>query len=355
MFRKFVIPYVPPVIAAAVMGTLAFNELEQHAPTQLREKMQELRPYILLGKKTTVSTPEFSGDATPQRGVFVGNDRNYTCVLVLNSSPGNNSSLQERKSLTRNVAKACVEWEPKDVDIAMGLGPKVWDAIKGNVRLGNLANAAAMQKSNLITNSGGDVIVHIKADSQTACAEVVESVLHACRHNNVNWSEDVYGYAPPVVVPTGGQKPKVCPATLHLDPADNCKIACTPNVGSSFVLFQKWEDVRKKQVVDAAAAADNKPPSNHKSRVYGLDENDQPLRILKNTWRTGKLGTKTAEDKLGMVFVAYSVNPKIFEYMLERMAGKRGGVEDTTLQTHKLVRSQLFFVPSRAQVRDLAM
>ncbi|KAH9260785.1 hypothetical protein BASA81_001252 [Batrachochytrium salamandrivorans] len=358
MLRRVVIPYLPPVVMSLVLGTLVFNELEQHAPAQVREKMHEMRPPFLLGKKSFTALPEFSGDATPQRGVFVGADRSYACVLVLSSSSNNNSTLQERKSLSRAVARAVLEWEDKDVDLAMGLGPRIWDAVRGNVRLGNVATSPS--NSNLYTAGGGDVFVHVKADSQTACTEVVEAVLQRCRHEAVAWSEDTYGFAPPSCpssADSAAKRPKVCPSTLHLSSSENCKVACQPGVGSSFVLFQRWEDKKipalgKPGVAPPQAATT--VPSNHAARVFGLDEDDQPLRILKNTWRTGKLGTKS-DDKAGMLFTAYSCNPKIFEYMLERMSGKRGGVEDTTLSSFKLSRSQLFFVPSRAQVRDLAL
>lgn len=358
MLRKVVLPYLPPVLMSLVLGTLAFNELEQHAPAQVRERMHELRPPFLLGKKSFTAVPEFSGDATPQRGVFAGADRPYACVLVLSSSANNNSTLQERKSLSRAVARAVLEWEDKDVDLAMGLGPRIWDAVRGNVRLGNVVASPSSGGSNLYLAGGGDVFLHVKADSQTACAEVVEAVLQRCRHDAVAWSEDTYGFAPPCSSSSAGgsaaKRPKVCPSTLHLSSSENCKVACQPSVGSSFVLFQRWEDKKPPALGKPGAAPAPTVPSNHAARVFGLDEDGQPLRILKNTWRTGKLGTKS-DDKAGMLFTAYSCNPKIFEYMLERMSGKRGGVEDTTLSSHKLARSQLFFVPSRAQVRDMAV
>ena len=85
-----------------------------------------------------------------------------------------------------------------------------------------------------------------------------------------------------------------------------------------------------------------------------MDQEGKKLEIVKQTMRTGKVGSRAGEDLPGMLFVAYTADPKIFDYMLDRMMGRRGGVEDTTLQASKCTRSQQFYVPSQAQVNALA-
>ena len=91
------------------------------------------------------------------------------------------------------------------------------------------------------------------------------------------------------------------------------------------------------------------------SRCRFIFDNNRRFITWPNTWKAGRFGSKATEDRLGMLFVGFTPNPKILEYMLDRMAGKRGmGQPDPLLSNHKVVKSQLFFVPSRAQVHALA-
>ena len=340
MFRS-VAPYIPPVATAAILGTLAIHEFDHLAPENLKVHLQPL-----LGRRRE-PPPDFAGDATPQTGVFAGNDRHYSAVLVLQAAPS-----AERRGVARSAAKACLKWSDKDVDVSLGLGPRIWDAVKGHVPLGNVAANSADFKlkdrsgektSTKIANTGGDILVHVKADSQGKCVEVVRSVLQEFHGTPLAWSEDLYGHKEEHV-PT-----PMCPTTSTWanSAANLCRMACVPKVGSSYALFQKWED-------DATMLKGKaKPVSNHSERMRGMDQEGNKLAIVKHTMRTGRLGTRLNDDKAGMLFVAYSADPRIFDYMLDRMVGKRGGVEDNTLQLSKCTRAQLFYVPSQAQVNAL--
>jgi deferrochelatase/peroxidase EfeB len=343
MFRT-IAPYIPPVLTTAILGTLAIQEFENLAPEKFKIKIKPL-----LGRKAS-PPPEFSGDASPQRGVFNGGDRSYSAILVVQ---GNQQT--ERKQMARAAAKACLKWNNRDVDIALGFGPKVWDACKALVPLGNVGHTQAVdfklkdrsgEKSQRpIINTGGDVIVHVKADTEGRCVEVVKSVLKELESTSLAWTEDLYGYKP-----EHASGSLMCPTTqsIGMTSASLCKIACVPKVGSSYMLFQRWDDDNETMKGKA------KPPANHSERVKGMDQDGNKLQIVRHTARTGRLGTRSGDDKTGMLFVAYSVDPRIYEYMLDRIAGKRGGSgEDTTMLYSKCTRSQLFYVPSQAQINAL--
>jgi deferrochelatase/peroxidase EfeB len=318
------------------------QEFDHLAPEKFK---LQIKP--LLGKKSA-PPPEFSGDATPQAGVFSGGDRPYSAVLVVQGAPQT-----ERKVLAKNAAKALTKWNTKDVDITLGFGPRLWDAVKGHVPLGNIGSAVATdfklkdrisdKSQRTITNTGGDVIVHIKADSQGRCSEVVKSVLKELESSPLTWSEDQYGFHPEAPA-------LLCPTTSKIaaSSATLCKIACVPKVGASYALFQKWEDDFETMKGKA------KPPANHAERMRGMDQDGNKLQIVRHTARTGKFGTRSVDDKAGMLFVAYSADPRVFDYMLDRMMGKRGGTEDATLLTSRCTRSQQFYIPSQAQVNSLA-
>jgi len=224
--------------------------------------------------------------------------------------------------------------------------------VKGLVPLGNagqsnssdfkLKDRAAEKSQKSILNTGGDIMVHIKADSRAACAEVVKSVLKELETTPISWSEDQYGYRP-------DSSSLMCTSKIPMfNSSELCKIACVPKVGTSFALYQRWEDEPDNMKGKA------KMVSNHSERMKGMDQDGNKLSIVRYTARTGKFGTRAGEDKAGMLFVAYSCDPRIFDYMLDRMLGKRGGVEDTTLAVTKCTRAQLFLVPSQAQLCALA-
>ena len=181
----------------------------------------------------------------------------------------------------------------------------------------------------------------MKADSVGRCHEVMKSVLKELEGSTVMWSEDFQGFRP------DSGNVVMCPPTYYSSTVA-CSVACVPKVGNSYALFQKWDD----DISTSKGKA--KLVSNHAARMFGLDDEGKKLNIVRQTMRTGKLGSKGNEDKAGMLFVAYSKDPRIFDYMLDRMVGKRGSVEDNTLATTKCTRSQLFIVPSDTQVRSLA-
>jgi len=343
MFRK-IAPYVPPALTTAILASLFVQEFDHLAPERFKLK---IKPLI---DRKAAPPPEFSGDAAPQRGVFAGSDRSYSAVLVVQGTP----QAETRKQLAKSAAKACLKWGSKDVDIALGFSPRVWDSVKALVPLGNIGQSIAVdyklkdrtseKSQRTIANTGGDILVHVKADSQGRCAEVVKSVLKELEGSPVTWTEDQYGYQP--------EGPSLlCSTTSSSSASSNptalCKIACVPKIGASYALYQRWEDDLDTMKGKA------KPVSNHVERMKGMDQDGAKLQILRHTARTGKLGTKSVDDKAGMLFVAYSADPRVFDYMLDRMVGRRGGVEDTTMLSSRCVRAQQFYIPSQAQINAL--
>ena len=282
-----------------------------------------------------------------------------------------------------------------DAECAIGYSERVWGAVReslpGTISTSSFAYGPPRKGDNgVIPATGGDIFLHVKSDSPGACFEVARRVLESLPRDAVVFAEDTSGFKLRHSRDfTGFELHTVNPSTT----LERCEAALVPETGGSYVLFQRWEhrlgafaelseeeqeavigkrkrkpqaylgdvDLAEKPDELASAVRSGLPAASHVARVMGVDPSGKRLAIVRQSLPCGTVASpwSRGKDRPGLAFVAYSSNPVVFRYMLDRLAGVgaggsvRGGRFDM-MRYSSCVRGALFFVPSRAQLNQLA-
>jgi len=205
-------------------------------------------------------------------------------------------------------------------------------------------------------STGGDILLHVKAETVSLCYEVVKKFVETLPKGSIKKVEDKYSFQ----FQDGRDLSGFLDGTEN--PADNKsrREAALLPTGGSYVIHQKWihnipmfesKPISEQEKIVGRTKPDSAelskkvmPKTSHVARMR--DENFQKIPIVRQSMPFGTVG-----GERGLLFIAYSNNPANFDKMLDRMVGKQGGSEnDAIMSFSNCVASQYFYVPSAKEL-----
>jgi len=219
-----------------------------------------------------------------------------------------------------------------------------------NLKAGELGNMPA---------TGGDILLHVKAETQSLCFETVKKFVESLPPGSVARVEDKYAFQ----YQDGRDLSGFLDGTEN--PADDTSrrgAALLPN-GGSFVIHQKWihnldflhsrsqsqqEAIIGRTKEDSAEISKSQiKKTSHVSRMR--DENFKKIPIVRQSMPFGDV------NENGLLFIAYSNSVSKFDQMLDQMVGKRNGTEsDASMSFSRCVASNYYYCPSLKELSSLA-
>jgi len=250
----------------------------------------------------------------------------------------------------------------------VAFSPDVWEKIvKGNKKLtvpsGMIKYKERSGKYGSMPATGGDIFLHVKAESYSLAFETVKHFVEALPPGSVEKVEDWYGF----------QFQEGRDLSGFLDGTENpndikersnagvIKASDDPNhANGSYLIHQRWNHTLKefhklteadqnavigRTRVDSAVLSDEKSPLT--SHVRRMKPNSQSVKIVRQSMPYG-----TYNDH-GLLFIAYSDTPKKFDTLLDRMVGKDDKHNDAVMSFSKCQSSQYYYVPSVEELKKL--
>ena len=294
--------------------------------------------------------------------------------------------------------------------VALGMSPRVWSAVQSGVPAGIPAHSFELQPRTgplgRLPATGGDLFLHVKGEDRGECFAMARELLEALPAGSIEDAEDVYGFrfqrGKDVL---GYQLREVAGAEARgPTPQQRADAAVIPTTGGSYALAQQWrhdlyafadlpepaQDAvigKSKRTGEylggvpldsephrvAQALERGLPEAAHVARMIGLDKHGQRLQIVRQSMPCGSVAPgPVPRDNIhepGLFFLAYSNDPAVFNYMLDRMVGLpiRGSGSgslsgsgsdkrppDSIMKYSACVRGQMYYVPSQQQLLALA-
>jgi len=218
-----------------------------------------------------------------------------------------------------------------------------------NVKSGELGTMPA---------TGGDIFLHVKAETQSLCFETVKAFLSAFPANSISRIEDEYSFQ----FQDGRDLSGFLDGTEN--PSDDVarrEAALLPN-GGSYVIHQRWIHNlaylhSKKQSEQEAIIGRSKEdsaelsrrdmkPSAHVARMR--DEKFNKIPIVRQSMPFGNI------NKHRLLFIAYSNSVSKFDQMLDQMVGKRNGTDsDATMSFSSCIASNYYYCPSLKELQSI--
>ncbi|BEI81983.1 hypothetical protein CcaverHIS002_0211430 [Cutaneotrichosporon cavernicola] len=267
--------------------------------------------------------------------------------------------------LTKNVAVRDVTAK---MNVTVGIGSNVWDAITGLPRPSELHPFKEFKgKTHTAPSTPGDLLFHIRANRRDlifeferqlldrfgSAAETVDEVSGFRYFDGRNLLGFVDGTANPV----GPDLPESCIVT-----AEQCKAGA----GGSYLVIQKYmHDLAgwgKLKVEEQEAAIGRTKIDNIETedaavdaqkshrQLSTIDVDGEELDILRDNLPFGRPG----HGEYGTFFIGYSRRLWVTEKMLENMfIGVPPGKHDRMLDFSKAVTGNVYFVPSSEMLESL--
>jgi putative iron-dependent peroxidase len=289
--------------------------------------------------------------------------------------------------------------------VALGMSPRVWSAVQSGVPAGIPTHSFGLQPRagslGRLPATGGDLFLHVKGEDRGECFAMARELLEALPADSIEDAEDVYGFrfkrGKDVL---GYQLREVAGAGAEArepTPQQRVDAAVIPTTGGSYALAQQWrhdlyafadlpepaQDAvigKSKRTGEylggvpldsephrvAQALERGLPEAAHVARMIGLDKHGQRLQIVRQSMPCGSVAPgPVPRDNIhepGLFFLAYSNDPAVFNYMLDRMVGLpiRGSGSDkrppdSIMKYSSCVRGQMYYVPSQQQLLALAV
>jgi Dyp-type peroxidase family len=257
------------------------------------------------------------------------------------------------------------EKRPKDalppVMAGVAFGTQLWDKLTKNKK-GQLPQNFGHYKERKgkhgkMPETGGDILIHSKCESQSLCWEVIKALVDSLPAGSVAKVDDQYGFQ----YQDGRDLSGFLDGTENVaDPIARRQAALLPT-GGSYVIHQRWlhdlKGLHSKSLEDQetifgrskpdSAEASILPKNSHVARMR--DDAGNKIPIVRQSMPFGTVG-----DKHGLLFIAYSNSPAKFDTMLDRMVGKTGGADnDATMTFSTCVASNYYYMPSLKELQSL--
>ncbi len=290
-------------------------------------------------------------------------------------------------------------------DVALGFSDRIWAAVHRKVPAGIPLHDFSLhsrrgQNAKIkveLPATGGDLFLHVKASNQGECFQAARALLESLPEEAIADAEDIYGFSY-----NGGQDLLGFPMCGSSETANKTKKelsqrAVLPTTGGSYALAQLWRhslyefsDLSQRgqelvvgknrqgkylceKMVDLASRPDQLavalesgtlPSDAHVARVIGCDPDSKRLGVVSHAMPCGSLApgplTRDNIHEPGMFYLAYSNDPVVFSYMLNRMAGlpvrEKGQRQmvDGVMRFSQCLRGQIYYIPSQQQLQALA-
>ncbi|MFV0681380.1 Dyp-type peroxidase [Ottowia sp.] len=291
--------------------------------------------------------------------------------IVLNIAPGAEAEDAVRDffggaaGLVRSVGRRLPE---RQLRMAVGIGARAWDRLFGAPRPAGLHEFKALRgDKHHAPSTPGDMLLHIRADSEDMCFELAMLCMRALG-DAVQPVDEVHGFRyfdarAMIGFVDGVENPEGREAEEAVLIGDED----APFAGGTYVIVQKylhdmaaWNQLssEEQERVIGRTKADNleladdiKPSNSHVALNVVEDDDGNEMAILR-----GNLPFANASrGEFGTYFIGYARDPAVTELMLTNMfIGRPPGNYDRLLDFSTAVTGTLFFVPSAELLESLA-
>ncbi len=267
--------------------------------------------------------------------------------------------------LTKNIA---VRDHTAALNVTVGIGANVWDAITGLPRPSELHPFKEIKgKTHTAPSTPGDLLFHVRANRRDLIFELERQLMNRLGDAVETVDEvsgfryfdgrNLLGFIDGTANPVGADLPDSCLVT-----AEQCKAG----VGGSYLVTQKYlhdltgwgklktedqESVIGRTKIDNIET-DDVPDDAQKShrQLSTVVDNGEELDILRDNMPFGRPG----HGEYGTFFIGYSRRLWVTEKMLENMfVGVPPGKHDRMLDFSKAVTGNVYFVPSAEMLASL--
>lgn len=248
----------------------------------------------------------------------------------------------------------------------MAFGSDLWDRLIGEPRPKELHPFREFRGKHHAISTPGDLLFHIRAARTDLCFELATQIMSRLR-DAVEKADEVHGFGyfddrDLIGFVDGTENPVGEAAQKATIIGDEDSVFA----GGSYVIVQKylhdltaWNTlpVEAQERIVGRTKLSNielddavKPTSAHNALTSIVDENGEPLEILRSNMSFGDAG----KGEFGTYFIGYARSPRPIEQMLSNMfVGRPPGNYDRLLDFSKAVTGSLFFVPTTTFIESV--
>ncbi|WP_430440737.1 Dyp-type peroxidase [Shinella sp.] len=281
--------------------------------------------------------------------------------LVVTLEPGRGAESAVRKlcadlsGLLRAVGFRDLEG---GLSCVLGIGSDAWDRLFGAPRPKDLHPFREIRGRHHAVATPGDLLFHIRATRMDLCFELATQVMNRLKGFVVP-EDEVHGFS------YFDDRDLIGFVDGTENPVDAAAVAATiigaedPDfAGGSYVIVQKYlhdlaawnrvpvadqERIIGREKLSDIELDDDAKPSYAHNVLTSIEENGEPLEILRDNMPFGDVG----KGEFGTYFIGYARSPRRVEMMLENMfIGRPPGNYDRLLDFSRAVTGTLFFIPS---------
>mmetsp|Transcript_808 Transcript_808/g.1119 ORF Transcript_808/g.1119 Transcript_808/m.1119 type:complete len:436 (+) Transcript_808:624-1931(+) len=321
--------------------------------------------YSLLGDSDEPEASEAADASLAQSTVVTGNHPQGAFVVITLSPSADLKEVAKACANLPTIVKNISEDSGKSNVLSplmagVAFGTQTWEKICQQTKQGLPSNfghftARAPGKYGGMPATGGDILLHVKAETQSMLFETVKEFVDQLPSGSVAKVEDRYGFQ----FQDGRDLSGFIDGTENPSEAVSRRAAALLPTGGSYVIHQKWihnlkkfhslpEEQQEQKIgreKPDSAALEPLPPASHVARTR--DEKGQKIPIVRQSMPFGAVG-----GEHGLLFIAYSNTPSKFDVMLDRMVGK-GGPTDEVMFFSTCAASQYFYCPSVSELEKL--
>ena len=240
----------------------------------------------------------------------------------------------------------------------LGIGSAAWDRLFAAPRPKDLHPFREIRGRHHAVSTTGDLLFHIRATRMDLCFELATQIM-ARLAGLVTTTDEVHGFSyfddrDLIGFVDGTENPvdqAAADATIIGDEDPDF-------AGGSYVIVQKYlhdlaawnrlpvsdqEKIIGREKLSDIELDDTVKPSYAHNALTSIEENGEPLEILRDNMPFGDVG----KGEFGTYFIGYARSPRRIEMMLENMfIGRPPGNYDRLLDFSRAVTGTLFFVPA---------
>ncbi len=248
----------------------------------------------------------------------------------------------------------------------MGIGAVAWDRLFGAAKPKELHPFREIRGVHHAPATPGDLLFHIRAARPDLCFELATQIM-ARLGDAASTADAVQGFRyfddRDLLGFVDGTENPVAQAAIDATLIGEEDAAFA---GGSYVIVQKYlhdlakwnaipverqEKIVGREKLSDIELSDAAKPSFAHNVLTNIDDNGQPLAILRDNMPFGDVG----KGEFGTYFIGYARSPSRIERMLENMfIGQPPGNYDRLLDVSRAVTGSLFFVPSAAFLENAA-
>ncbi|MCO5148991.1 MULTISPECIES: Dyp-type peroxidase [unclassified Shinella] len=240
----------------------------------------------------------------------------------------------------------------------LGIGSDAWGRLFGAPRPKDLHPFREIRGRHHAVATPGDLLFHIRAARMDLCFELATQVMNRLKGFVVP-EDEVHGFR------YFDDRDLIGFVDGTENPVDAAAVAATiigaedPDfAGGSYVIVQKYlhdlaawnrvpvadqERIIGREKLSDIELDDDAKPSYAHNVLTSIEENGEPLEILRDNMPFGDVG----KGEFGTYFIGYARSPRRVEMMLENMfIGRPPGNYDRLLDFSRAVTGTLFFIPS---------